>query len=216
MMNRYFVLTGALATSLFFAACQPRTIADPNATMSPQSSTLPDTTGAGFDSYPDMASASPAANLEGGVMVGGAMMLPSRTIAENVIEATNLTTLVAALKQAELVETLMGEGPYTVFAPTNAAFEKLPAGTVQGWMQPAQKAALTNTLKYHVVPGVFEASQLTNGMKLKTVEGSVLTVVVSNGQISLKDADGTVAKIETADVRQRNGIVHVIDGVLIP
>jgi uncharacterized surface protein with fasciclin (FAS1) repeats len=143
-------------------------------------------------------------------------MLPSRTIAENVIEATNLTTLVAALKQAELVETLMGEGPYTVFAPTNAAFEKLPAGTVQGWMQPAQKAALTKTLKYHVVPGVFEASQLTNGMKLKTVEGSVLTVVVSNGQISLKDADGTVAKIETADVRQRNGIVHVIDGVLIP
>lgn len=163
-----------------------------------------------------MASASPTANLEAGVMVGGAMMLPSRTIAANAADASNLTTLVAGLRQAELVETLMGEGPYTVFAPTNTAFEKLPAGTVQSWMQPAQKAALTKTLSYHVVPGVFEASQLTNGMKLKTVQGSVITVMVNNGQVTLKDAKGNTAKVETADVRQSNGIVHVIDGVLIP
>ena len=151
-----------------------------------------------------------------GVMVGGALMTPDRDIVENAMEANNVTTLVAAVQAAGLVETLQGDGPFTVFAPTNMAFEKLPDGTVETLLEPANKAQLTGILTYHVVPGRYRASDLTNGMKLKTVQGQELTVSVMNGAVTITDANGGKAMVETADGISSNGVTHVIDTVLMP
>lgn len=150
-------------------------------------------------------------NNEEGVMVGGAMMLPSRDIVDNAVLASNVTTVVAAVKAAGLVETLKGPGPFTVFAPDNAAFAKLPAGTVENLLKPENKAMLTKILTYHVVSGRYTSADLKDGMMLKTVQGGELKVTMKDGKWWINDA-----MIETADVISKNGVTFVIDSVLMP
>jgi uncharacterized surface protein with fasciclin (FAS1) repeats len=150
------------------------------------------------------------------VMVGGAPMYPSKNIVENAVNSKDHTTLVAAVKAAGLVDTLSSKGPFTVFAPTNAAFGKLPAGTVDTLVKPESKATLTKILTYHVVPGKLNAADLKDGQKLKTVEGEELTVKASGGKVMIVDAKGGSSTVTIADVNQSNGVIHVIDTVLMP
>ncbi|MFB0713689.1 fasciclin domain-containing protein [Buttiauxella noackiae] len=165
-----------------------------------------------------------AAVMSDSVMVGGAAMYPSKNIVENALNSKDHTTLVAAVKAAGLVDTLQGTGPFTVFAPTNAAFAKLPAGTVENLVKPENKAVLTNILTYHVVAGKYDMKQLEKKIKeggghaeLKTVNGQPLWIM-SNGphNIQLKDGKGNIANISTYDVNQKNGVIDVIDTVLMP
>jgi uncharacterized surface protein with fasciclin (FAS1) repeats len=156
-------------------------------------------------------------------MVGGAEMLPTKTIVENASQSADHTTLVTAVKAAGLVGTLSGAGPFTVFAPTNAAFAKLPAGAVEGLLKPAAKADLTKVLTYHVVPGTMTAVQLTAAIKagngkaeLTTVQGTKLTATESGGKITLTDLKGGKSTVTQGDVTQSNGVVHVVDAVLMP
>ncbi|MEP7116242.1 MAG: fasciclin domain-containing protein [Acidobacteriota bacterium] len=157
------------------------------------------------------------------VMVGGAAMYPSKDIIDNAVNSKDHTTLVAAVKAAGLVDTLKGPGPFTVFAPTNEAFAKLPAGTVDTLLKPENKAMLTNILTYHVVAGKHDAKSLMdmakmhNGMTtLKTVSGGELTVMVHGKGLALKDEKGGMADITIADVFQSNGVIHVISSVAMP
>ena len=147
-----------------------------------------------------------------GVMVGGALMVRNLDIVDNAVNASNVTTVVAAVKAAGLVDTLKSAGPFTVFAPTNAAFDKLPAGTVATLLKPENKAKLTAILTYHVVAGRYTAADLKDGMKLKTVNGEVLMISMKNGKILINGS----TMIETADVISSNGVTHVIDSVLLP
>jgi len=158
----------------------------------------------------------PASAAEKTVMVGGAAMFPSKNIIQNAVNSKDHTTLVAAVKAAGLVETLEGKGPFTVFAPTNAAFSKLPAGTVDNLVKPENKATLTKILTYHVVPGKLEASDLTDGKTLKTVEGEELTVKHQDGKVWIIDAKGDKSMVTISNVNQSNGVIHVIDTVLLP
>ena len=153
----------------------------------------------------------PVKAAETGVMVGGANMVPSKNIVENAIGSADHTTLVAAVKAAGLVETLSGPGPFTVFAPTNEAFAKLPAGAVDGLLKPESKAKLTGVLTYHVVAGALKAADLKDGQKLKTVQGEELTVSVKGGKVMINGANVTIA-----DAVSSNGVTHVIDAVLMP
>lgn len=157
------------------------------------------------------------------VMVGGAAMYPSKNIIENAVNSKDHTTLVAAVKAAGLVETLSGAGPFTVFAPTNAAFAKLPAGTVETLVKPENKATLTTILTYHVVAGRLTAADIeaqvkANGGKavLTTVQGETLTVSKSGMGWAITDAKGGKSMITIADVPQSNGVIHVVDTVLMP
>lgn len=156
-------------------------------------------------------------------MVGGAPMYPTKTIVENASTASNLTTLVAAVKAADLVETLSGPGPFTVFAPTNNAFAKLPAGTVETLVKPENKATLTSILTYHVVPGRLTAKDImaairTGGgeAKVTTVNGGQLTASMMGGKLMLTDAKGGMSMVTMANIMQSNGVVHVIDTVVMP
>jgi len=150
------------------------------------------------------------------VMVGGAAMFPSKNIVENAVNSKDHTTLVAAVKAAGLVDTLQSKGPFTVFAPTNVAFGKLPAGTVDTLVKPENKATLTKILTYHVVPGKFEAASLTDGKKLKTAEGAELTVKLQDGKVWIVDAKGGTSMVTISNVNQSNGVIHVVDTVLMP
>ena len=158
------------------------------------------------------------------VNVGGAPMYPSKNIIQNAVNSKDHTTLVAAVKAAGLVETLEGPGPFTVFAPTNEAFAKLPAGTVDNLLKPENKDTLTKILTYHVVPGRMTALNLMKAVKdgegeakLKTVSGDWLIVKQAGpGKLSVTDAKGDVAWVTTADVLQSNGVIHVINAVLLP
>lgn len=157
------------------------------------------------------------------VMVGGAAMLPSRDIIDNAINSKDHTTLVAAVKAADLVDTLKGPGPFTVFAPTNAAFDALPAGTVDTLLKPENKGMLTTILTYHVVPGKWDAAALSKMIKdgkgkamVKTVSGGTLTAKSNGKKIMLTDEKGGTATVTIADVYQSNGVIHVIDKVLLP
>jgi len=158
----------------------------------------------------------PARAEEKTVMVGGAAMFPSKNIIQNAVNSKDHTTLVAAVKAAGLVETLEGKGPFTVFAPTNAAFGKLPAGTVDNLVKPENKATLTKILTYHVVPGKLDASDLTDGKKLKTAEGEELTVKKADGKTWIIDAKGDSSMVMISNVHQSNGVIHVVDTVLLP
>jgi uncharacterized surface protein with fasciclin (FAS1) repeats len=156
-------------------------------------------------------------------MVGGAPMYADKDIIDNAVNSKDHTTLVAAVKAAGLVDTLKGPGPFTVFAPTNAAFDALPAGTVDTLLKPEMKADLTKVLTYHVVPGALDAATLKSQIaagggtaKLTTVQGETLTASEQNGGIALTDSQGNVAMVTTADVMQSNGVIHVIDKVLMP
>jgi uncharacterized surface protein with fasciclin (FAS1) repeats len=150
------------------------------------------------------------------VMVGGAAMFPSKNIIQNAVNSKDHTTLVAAVKAAGLVDTLEGKGPFTVFAPTNAAFGKLPPGTVDTLVKPENKPALTKILTYHVVPGRLDASSLADGKKLKTVEGEELTVKKAGDKVMIVDAKGGSSTVTISNVNQSNGVIHVVDTVLMP
>ena len=160
--------------------------------------------------------AAPVSAQEKTVMVGGAAMFPSKNIIQNAVNSKDHTTLVAAVKAAGLVETLEGKGPFTVFAPTNAAFGKLPAGTVDTLVKPENRATLTKILTYHVVAGKLEASDLTDAKKLKTVEGEELTVKKMDGKTWIVDAKGGTSMVTISNVNQSNGVIHVVDTVLMP
>jgi len=161
-------------------------------------------------------SLAPVSAQEKTVMVGGAAMFPSKNIIQNAVNSKDHTTLVAAVKAAGLVDTLEGKGPFTVFAPTNAAFGKLPAGTVDTLVKPESKAMLTKILTYHVIPGKLEARDLSDGKKLRTVEGEELTVKKAEGKVMIVDAKGGMASVTISNVNQSNGVIHVIDTVLMP
>ena len=157
------------------------------------------------------------------VMVGGAAMYPSKNIVENAVNSKDHTTLVAAVKAAELVETLQSKGPFTVFAPTNKAFDALPEGTVETLLKPANKAALQNVLTYHVVAGKMDASAIVaaikkgNGKaKLITVSGGTLTATMNGNNVIVTDENGGMATVTQANVFQSNGVIHVVDTVLLP
>ncbi len=184
----------AVTATLFLAAC--------NGNTESTTVTSTDTTTA--------VATQPAVAEEAGVMVGGANMVPSKNIVQNAAGSSDHSTLVAAVTAAGLAETLSGTGPFTVFAPTNAAFEKLPAGTVETLLKPEMKGDLTNVLTYHVVPGAFKAADLKDGQKLKTVQGQELTVSIKDGKVMIDGATVTIA-----DVVSSNGVTHVIDAVVL-
>lgn len=172
----------------------------------------------------DAMSTEPMAGASGAnPMVGGAEMFPNKPIATNASAASNLTTLVAAVKQAGLVETLSSAGPFTVFAPTNEAFGKVDKAALDGLMKPEKKASLKNVLTYHVVPGKLTADDLMAKIKagngkamLTTVEGEPLTLTMDGSNIKIAGMGGSMAMVSQADVMQSNGVVHVVDGVLMP
>jgi uncharacterized surface protein with fasciclin (FAS1) repeats len=156
-------------------------------------------------------------------MVGGQQMYPTKNIVENAMNSADHTTLVAAVKAAGLVETLQGPGPFTVFAPTNEAFDKLPAGTVDTLVKPDNKDTLTKILTYHVVAGKVTADDLKSQIKaghgqapLKTVSGGTLTAMMQGKNIVLKDEKGGISTVTIANVFQSNGVIHVVDTVLMP
>ena len=193
--NMFSLLVAAAFTTATFVACN-------NDTKTTESETKMDTT-------TKMDEMKPAE--EQGVMVGGANMVPSKDIVDNAAGSADHTTLVAAVKAAGLVETLKSAGPFTVFAPTNAAFAALPAGTVETLLKPENKAKLAGILTYHVVAGAVKAADLKDGQKIKTVQGEELTVSIKDGKVMINGANVTIA-----DVISSNGVTHVIDGVLLP
>ena len=155
--------------------------------------------------------------------VGGAAMYPTKNIVQNAVNSKDHTTLVAAVKAAGLVDTLEGTGPFTVFAPLNAAFDKLPAGTVETLLKPENKDQLVKVLTYHVVAGKVSSKDLVKLIKkghgkaeLKTVEGGTLTATLQGGKVMLTDEKGGMATVTIADVYQSNGVIHVVDSVLLP
>ena len=157
------------------------------------------------------------------VMVGGAAMYPSKNIVENAVNSKDHTTLVAAVKAADLVETLQSKGPFTVFAPTNAAFDKLPKGTVETLLKPENKKMLQTILTYHVVAGKMNSKDIAAAIKkgngkavLKTVSGGTLTAWMKGKDLYLTDENGKSAKVTIADVYQSNGVIHVVDAVVTP
>ncbi|MEP6568614.1 MAG: fasciclin domain-containing protein [Acidobacteriota bacterium] len=156
-------------------------------------------------------------------MVGGAAMMRSRDIVDNAVNSADHTTLVAAVKAAGLVETLKGKGPFTVFAPTNEAFDKLPAGTVDMLVKPENKAMLTKILTYHVVAGKFDSKAIAKmikkghgSAKLTTVSGDTLVASMSGNDLILRDEKGGTSRVTIGNVYQSNGVIHVVDSVLMP
>jgi uncharacterized surface protein with fasciclin (FAS1) repeats len=213
-----FAPSRLLLTGVLLASSAGIALAAPQATTPPAPASDPMATPAPTDTSAP-ASTATAANPS----VGGAPMSTSKTIVDNASAASNLTTLVSAVKAAGLDTTLAQPGPYTVFAPTNAAFSRLAPGTVDTLLKPANKATLTKVLTYHVVPGTItiddlKAKAAAGGGKvlLTTVEGEPLTVAVDGQMITLIDVHGNKSYVETGDVRQSNGIVHVVNGVVLP
>lgn len=218
-MNKKF-LTLTLATgAAFISACggaatntantTANTAKNTANTMAPATNTAPANTGAvatGTDP-----------------IVGGAPMLKTKDIIDNAVNSKDHTTLVAAVKAAGLVDTLKGTGPFTVFAPTNAAFEKLPKGTVDTLLKPESKKALTGILTYHVVAGKMDAAAIVKGIEegkgkftMKTVAGGTLTATMEGKDVIITDEKGGKSKVTIADVNQSNGVIHVVDSVLMP
>ena len=206
------LLALAILTASLSAACSPKQESE---TAMPVADPAPTT---------EMAAAEPAATMQAAnPMVGDAEMFADKDIIDNAVNSKDHTTLVAAVKAAGLVDTLKGAGPFTVFAPTNAAFDALPAGTVDTLLKPEMKADLTKVLTYHVVAGKVDAAALSElidaggGMAtVTTVQGEALTAKAAGNGITLTDAKGNVANVTTADVYQSNGVIHVIDKVLMP
>lgn len=160
---------------------------------------------------------------DGNPMVGGAAMYKTKNIVENAVNSKDHTTLVAAVKAAGLVDTLMGPGPFTVFAPVNSAFDKLPAGTVDTLLKPENKATLTKVLTYHVIAGNLDSKAVAAAIKkgkgkaeLKTVAGGKLWAMMDGGKVVIMDEKGGKSIVTIADVRQSNGVIHVVDSVLLP
>ena len=171
--------------------------------------------GAGCTTSSSSMNADAGMSADAGVMVGGAMMLPTQTLVENASDASTLTTLVSAVQAAGLVETLSGPGPFTVFAPTNAAFDAVPSATLESLMMAENQSQLQGVLTYHVVPGRLAAGDLRDGQTLTTVNGATLRVSVDGGTVMIGNANG-MATVTQANVFASNGVAHVIDGVLLP
>jgi uncharacterized surface protein with fasciclin (FAS1) repeats len=197
----FSLLVAAAFTTVTFVACNNSSKGDKETKM---------------DDTAKMDKMEPMKPEEPGVMVGGANMVASKDIVDNAAGSADHTTLVAAVKAAGLVETLKSAGPFTVFAPTNEAFAKLPAGTVDNLLKPENKATLAGILTYHVVAGAFKSSDLKDGQKLKTVQGEELTIHYKDSKWMVHDAKGGMANITIADVISSNGVTYVIDGVLMP
>lgn len=219
---KHTLLSAALLASFALTACQKEAPAD-TAAVTPPAETPATAPMTPAPAEPAMGAEADATAQTENPMVGGAPMYADRDIVTNASASPEHTTLVSAVQAAGLVDTLKGPGPFTVFAPTNAAFAKLPAGTVDGLLAPDKKADLTKVLTYHVVPGNIDAAALTQQIQagggtamLKTVEGESLTAKADGGTVTLTDAKGNVARVTTADVRQSNGVIHVIDTVLMP
>lgn len=171
------------------------------------------------DSNSSMSSATQTETKEG-VLVGGALMVRDKDIVDNAVEADNVTTVVSLVKMAGLVDTLKSEGPFTVFAPNNDAFTKLPAETVASLQKPENVGTLKTILTYHVVPGTYTSAALkamaAKGETLTSVQGQMLTPVIEDGKVYVQDATGGKSEVETSDVISSNGVTHVIKSVLMP
>lgn len=217
--------TDPMATPKAAGKTMPKPSATPTASATPTPAPAQDAAApaAPAASATPATGTTPPAGTTADPVVGGAPMLATKTIVENASAASNLTTLVTAVKAADLVTTLSGPGPFTVFAPTNDAFSRLAPGTVDTLMKPANKATLAKVLTYHVVAGTMTLEQIVEQVKagggkatLTTVAGEPIVVETNNGAISLTDVNGNKSYIETANVRQSNGMVHVVNGVLVP
>ncbi|WP_233454634.1 fasciclin domain-containing protein [Hymenobacter negativus] len=208
MKKSFAPMLVALATSLMLASCgndKPATTeTETVSTVNPA------------DSIAAVAGDSARMAKPEGVMVDGVAMTADKNIVANASGAKSVSTLVSAVKQAGLVETLSGAGPFTVFAPTNAAFDKLPKGAVAGLMDPASKEKLKGVLTYHVIPGRLVAADLKDGQELTTVNGEKLHISVKNGQIMVGNGKDAPATVQIADVISSNGVTHVIDSVVLP
>jgi uncharacterized surface protein with fasciclin (FAS1) repeats len=152
----------------------------------------------------------------GGVMVDGVAMTADKDIVDNAANAKSVSTLVSLVKQAGLVETLKGTGPFTVFAPTNAAFDKLPKAAVAALQDPANAAKLKGVLTYHIIPGRLVAADLKDGQELTTVNGEKLHIMVKDGKVMVGNGKDAPATVQIADIISKNGVTHVIDGVVLP
>ena len=205
MKKQFVPLMAALATSLMLASC---------GTDTTKTETVTTTTPA--DSVSAMAGDSARMAKPEGVMVDGVAMTADKDIVDNAAGAASVSTLVSAVKAAGLVETLKGAGPFTVFAPTNAAFDKLPKGAVAGLMEPASKAKLAGVLTYHVIAGRLVAADLKDGQELTTVQGEKLKVTVKDGKVMVGNGKDAPATVQIADVISSNGVTHVIDTVILP
>lgn len=203
MKKQIFTVAMALAFLSLASACNS---SKPDGATDTSTSKMADTS----STMSGMADTSKMHTQEG-VMVGGALMVPTKNIVENAVESKDHTTLVAAVKAAGLAETLSGKGPFTVFAPTNEAFDKLPAGTVAKLLKPEMKKDLAGVLTYHVVAGNYKAADLKDGLELTTVQGQKIKFSKKDGQWYVNDA-----KITITDAVSSNGVTHVIDGVLMP
>jgi uncharacterized surface protein with fasciclin (FAS1) repeats len=206
MKKQFAPLLAVLATSLMLASCGT----DKTATTETETTVNP------ADSVAAMAGDSARMAKPEGVMVDGVAMTADKNIVENAAAAKSVSTLVAAVKQVGLAETLSGPGPFTVFAPTNAAFDKLPKGAVAGLMDPASKEKLKGVLTYHVIPGRLVAADLKDGQELTTVNGEKLHISVKNGKVMVSNGKDAPATVQIADVISSNGVTHVIDGVILP
>ena len=205
MKKSFAPLLTALAASLLLASC---------GTDTTKTETV--TTANPADSVAAMAGDSARMAKPEGVMVDGVAMTADKDIVANAMGAKSVSTLVAAVKQAGLVETLKGAGPFTVFAPTNAAFDKLPKGAVAGLMKPESKAKLAGVLTYHVIPGRLVAADLKDGQELTTVNGAKLHISIKDGKVMVSNGKDAPATVHIPDVISSNGVTHVIDGVVLP
>lgn len=207
---RSYMRRPLLAAMMIFALALSVVVAGCGSDDKTSSTTASDTTSMSDDTM----------TAEEGVEVGGAMMTPDRDIVANASDAANVTTLVALVKQADLVETLQGTGPFTVFAPDNDAFAALPKETTDSLMEDKNKKQLQAILTYHVVAGDYDAAKITElaneGKTLKTVEGQTLTPKVDGDKVTITDASGGTVTVTQADVKSSNGVTHIVDGVLMP
>ena len=207
MKKSFAPLLAAFATTLMLASCgneKTATTETTTGTVNPA------------DSIAVVAGDSARMAKPEGVMVDGVAMTADKNIVENAAGAKSVSTLVAAVTAAGLVETLSGTGPFTVFAPTNAAFDKLPKGAVAGLMDPASKAKLAGVLTYHVIAGRLVAADLKDGQELTTVNGAKLKVTVKDGKVMVGNGTDAPATVQIADVISSNGVTHVIDTVILP
>ena len=206
MKKSFAPLLTAFAATLMLASCNSKTTKTETATSTANPA----------DSVAAVAGDSARMAKPGGVMVDGVAMTADKDIVDNAMAAKSVSTLVSAVKAAGLVETLKGAGPFTVFAPTNAAFDKLPKGALAGLMDPASKAKLAGVLTYHVIPGRLVAADLKDGQELTTVNGEKLHVSVKDGKVMVSNGKDAPATVQIADVISSNGVTHVIDGVVLP
>lgn len=224
-MKLNLILTTTAAATFLMAGCgaQPGTNNAGNSNANRPSAMSSNSNNAMAANNANATNAATARAADGNPMVGGAPMLASKDIIDNAVNSKDHTTLVAAVKAAELVETLKGKGPFTVFAPTNAAFDKIPKATLDNLLKPENKKALAGILTYHVVAGKQDAASIVKAIEdgkgkatFKTVAGGSLTATLEGKNVILTDEKGGKSTVTIADVNQSNGVIHVVDSVLMP